>query len=71
MATASATSAPVQTTLDGSMDGAGGKARRKSYPRETKLEVVSFYHENGLYRTSKKFSLGLAIMTIVRLVRDS
>ena len=57
--------AVIQTTIDGSQvpDGAAGtngrRMQRKSYSRETKLELVSFHHENGenLNKTSKRFSL--------------
>ena len=33
------------------------KTQRKSYTREFKLSVVSFYCQNNLYQTSKKFYL--------------
>ena len=53
--------AVTQTTMDGSQVpdggvGAGGRCmQRKSYSRETKLEVVSFHCENGknLRRSSR------------------
>ena len=41
---------------------------KKSYTREYKLEVVRFYHQNNLYRTSKRFSLNTK--TIGRWVAD-
>ena len=49
--------ASVQSTL---MSGSGpSKRTRKSYTREEKLKVVTFYHENSenLYRTCKRFQL--------------
>ena len=56
--------AVIQTTMDGGEVpdggvGVGGRCmQRRSYSRETKLEVVSFHCQNGknLYKTSKKFS---------------
>ena len=43
------------------------KAKRKSYTREFKLEVVKFYKEN-LYRTSKTYSLNTK--TVLRWIKD-
>lgn len=45
-----------QVTLTGTPQ-AVEKTRRKSYTRKFKLDVVSFYWQNNLYQTSKKFSL--------------
>ena len=44
------------------------KVKRKSYTREFKLEVVRYYRENNLYRTSKFYSL--SIKTVLRWVKD-
>ena len=45
------------------------RVTRKSYTRETKLEVVRFYHENSLYLTAKKF--GLNTKVILRWVKQN
>ncbi len=52
-----------QLTLLGTF--AKEKMRRKSYTRKFKLEVVKYYRENNLYRTSKFYSL-----TVLRWVKD-
>ena len=44
------------------------KLKRKSYTREFKLKVVTFYRENNLYQTSKLFSLNTR--TILRWAKD-
>lgn len=43
------------TQLD--LFGENAKTTRKSYTREFKLDVVTWYRQNTLYATSKKFSL--------------
>lgn len=67
---ATAASSLVQTRLDGGNNETGGKAWRKSYSRETKLDIISFYHVNArnLYQTAKKFSLNTK--TILRWLKD-
>ena len=52
----------------GTDSAASQKLKRKSYSREFKLKVVTFYPENNLYQTSKIFSLNTK--TILRWARD-
>ena len=46
------------------------KKTRKSYTRDEKLKVASFYKENGsnLYRTCKEFDLNSK--TVLRWIKD-
>ena len=54
--------------VPGSLDSQKSKAKRKSYTREFKLKVVTFYRENNLYQTSKFFSLNTK--TVLRWAQD-
>ena len=52
---AASEAASRQRTIDG--EPIDHPKTRKSYIREYKLEVVSFYREHNLYQTAKRFSL--------------
>ena len=67
MTTGEAEVQSVQTTLDGGI--VASKAKRKSYAREFKLQVVQFCRENNLYQTAKRFSLNTKM--IRRWVADA
>ena len=54
--------------VPGSLDSQKSKAKRKSYTREFKLKVVTFYRENNIYQTSKFFSLNMK--TVLRWAQD-
>ena len=58
----------VSVNVPGSLDSQKSKAKRKSYTREFKLKVVTFYRENNLYQTSKFFSLNTK--TVLRWTQD-
>ena len=44
------------------------KKKRKSYTRQEKLRVISFYKEHNLYQTCEHFELNSK--TVLRWVRD-